>query len=149
MQILVFALMAVGAGSLFPLQSTVNASLARGIGGPIAATLISFGAGFVFLCLINATLFRQWPSGAALAAQPPITLVLGGALGALYLGANVFLQPRLGAASTMAFVVAGQLAGALLLDRAGVLGLAVRDLSAGRVVGMVLVLVGALLVRLT
>ena len=148
-QILVYALAAIVVGVLFPLQAAVNAALARGVGGPVAATLISFGVGFVCLCAINAAAFRQWPSGASLAAQPLALLVLGGALGATYLGANVFLQPRLGAASTLAFVIAGQLAGALALDRAGLFGLAVRDLSAGRIAGAVLVLVGAALVRLT
>jgi transporter family-2 protein len=148
-QILLYALTAIFVGALFPLQAAVNATLGRGVGGPVAATLISFGAGFLCLCAINAVAFRQWPSAAALAAQPPAMLVLGGALGATYLGANVFLQPRLGAASTLAFVIAGQLAGALLLDRAGLFGLAVRDLSAGRIAGVVLVLVGVVLVRLT
>lgn len=148
-QILIYAVSAVFVGALFPLQAAVNAALGRGVGGPVAATIISFGAGLLCLCAMNAAAFRQWPSAAALVAQPPVLLVLGGALGATYVGANVFLQPRLGAASTMAFVIGGQLAGALALDRAGVLGLAVREFSLGRVAGVALVLIGALLVRLT
>ena len=148
-QIVFYALLAFCAGALFPLQSAINAAVGRGVGGPVAATLISFMAGLAFLCAINAAAFRQWPALPALAAQPTWMLLAGGALGATFLGANVFLQPRFGAASTLAFVMAGQLASALLLDRAGVLGLAVREFSPGRLAGVALVLVGALLVRLT
>ena len=64
-QIFVYALAAVFVGALFPLQAAVNATLGRGVGGPVAATLISFGAGFLFLCAINAAAFRQWHRPAA------------------------------------------------------------------------------------
>ena len=49
----------------------------------------------------------------------------------------------------MAFLVAGQLLGGLLLDRIGFLGMAVREISLGRIAGAVLLVAGALLVRLT
>ncbi|TIR96583.1 MAG: EamA-like transporter family protein, partial [Mesorhizobium sp.] len=48
----------------------------------------------------------------------------------------------------MAFLVAGQLIAGMLVDRAGFLGVAVREVSLGRVAGAVLLLVGALLIRL-
>jgi transporter family-2 protein len=49
----------------------------------------------------------------------------------------------------MAFLVAGQLMAGMVLDRIGFLGIAVREISLGRIVGAVLLLAGALLVRLT
>jgi transporter family-2 protein len=48
----------------------------------------------------------------------------------------------------MALGIAGQLFTALLIDRLGLFELLERGLSAGRVGGAVLVLVGALMVRL-
>ncbi len=48
----------------------------------------------------------------------------------------------------MAFLVAGQLIAGMLLDRIGFLGMAVREISFGRLFGAVLLLAGALLVRL-
>ena len=61
----------------------------------------------------------------------------------------MFLAPRLGAAATLAFVMAGQLASALAIDKLGLFGFGLRDLSAGRIGGVLLVLLGALIVRLT
>ena len=54
-----------------------------------------------------------------------------------------------GAAALMAFLFAGQLLAGMLIDRAGLLGVAVREISLGRITGAVLLLAGALLVRLT
>jgi transporter family-2 protein len=141
--------MAVCAGALFPVQSAVNAWLARGIGGPIAATLVSFVSGLVVLLLLNALVFKQYPSLADLRAQPLPLLWIGGTIGAIFLSANVFLAPRLGAAATLGFVIAGQLVSAMTIDRLGLFGFTMRELSLGRVGGVALVLLGAVLVRLT
>jgi transporter family-2 protein len=143
-----FALMAVCAGALFPVQSATNAWLARGVGGPIAATIISFTTGLILLLIINAAVFRQFPRVADLRAQPLPLLWIGGTLGAMYVSANVFLTPKLGAAATLCFVIAGQLVAAMTIDRLGAFGFAIRELSLGRVGGVLLVLVGAIVVRL-
>lgn len=57
-QNIAFALLAVIAGALFPLQTSINALLARSVGGPIAATTISFMVGLVVLCLVDGVVFR-------------------------------------------------------------------------------------------
>jgi transporter family-2 protein len=148
-QTYLYALMALAAGMLFPMQTAANSLLARGVGGPIAATIVSFSTGLVLLLIFNAAVFRQFPSFAALTAQPVWLLWLGGTLGALFLSANVFLAPRLGAAATLCFVIAGQLLAALTIDRLGLFGLPLRELSGGRIGGVALVLIGAVWVRLS
>src|SRR6202034_4129357 len=55
-----YALFAVAIGGLFPMQAAANALLARGVGGPIAATIISILSSLVFLLCVNAVIFRQW-----------------------------------------------------------------------------------------
>ena len=62
---------------------------------------------------------------------------MGGAIGATYVSANVFLAPRIGAGALLCLVVAGQLFGALVIDRFGLFGLAMRELSFGRVASAV------------
>jgi bacterial/archaeal transporter family-2 protein len=146
--VLLFPLLAISAGFLFPFQATINAMLGRGIGGPIAATTISFAVGLAIIGTANLLVFRQIPSLADLARQPAYLLFSGGAIGAIYLGASVFLAPRIGAGALLCFVVAGQLLGAMVIDRFGLFGLAVRELSFGRLAGAALVLAGALMVRL-
>lgn len=149
LQIAAYVLMAVCVGSLFPVQSAANALLGRGIGGAIAATTVSFACGLLVLLFLNALLFRQWPSLRDLAGQPLSLLWLGGTIGAIFLSANVFLAPRLGSAATLTFVMAGQLVSALAIDKFGLFAFPLRDLSAGRIGGVALVVIGALLVRLT
>jgi bacterial/archaeal transporter family-2 protein len=145
---ILYSVLALLAGFLFPFQAAVNSQLGRGIGGPIAATMISFAFGFVFIAAADVLAFRQIPTFADLARQPLALLLSGGALGAIYVSANVFLAPRIGAGALLCFVVAGQLAGALFIDRFGLFGLAARELSFGRLLGAFFVLAGALMVRL-
>ena len=49
----------------------------------------------------------------------------------------------------MALIVAGQLIAGMLMDRVGFLGMAVREISLGRVAGAILLMAGAALIRLT
>jgi transporter family-2 protein len=146
---LVFSLMALVAGFLFPFQAVINAQLGRGIGGPIAGTTVSFAAGLVVLVAVNLFAFRQIPAFDDLVKQPLYLLLAGGVLGAIYVSANVFLAPRIGAGALLCLVVAGQLIGALAIDRFGLFGVALRELTFGRLAGVFLVFVGALMVRLT
>jgi transporter family-2 protein len=84
----------------------------------------------------------------ALKTMPLYMLIGGGLLGAIYVTVTLVLAPKIGLAAVMALGIAGQLFTALLIDRLGLFELLERGLSAGRVGGAVLVLVGALMVRL-
>jgi bacterial/archaeal transporter family-2 protein len=148
-QNVLLALLAIAAGTLFPMQTSINSLLAKSVGGPIVATWISITSSWLFLLLINTIVFRQLPSISDIAATPLYLLVVGGALGAIFLGVNVMLAPRLGAAATFCFIIAGQLMAALTIDRLGLFAFAVRELSVGRIVGVALVIAGAIMVRLT
>ena len=145
---LLWALLGVAAGACIAIQGPINAQLARGLGLPVAAAAISFLSGAILLSLLSAAV-AQWQSVSIDWRAPPIwTFVAGGALGTVYVTAAVLLVPRIGAAALMAFAVAGQLLAGILLDRIGFLGMAVRELSVGRIAGAVLLVVGVVLVRL-
>ena len=149
LQALFYAILAIAAGTLFPMQTSANALLAKSIGGPIAATTVSFTIGWFVLLIINLAFFRQIPSWGDVAATPIYLLLIGGAIGAIFLSVNVLLAPRLGAAALLCFVIAGQLMAAVTVDRLGLFAFAVRELSVGRIIGVLLVFAGAVLVRLT
>ena len=72
---------------------------------------------------------------------------LGGAYGAVFVVAAAFAVPRLGVASTITLMIAGQLALSLVLDHFGWLGVPRQPLSLTRIAGVALVLAGVLLVR--
>jgi transporter family-2 protein len=148
-QNILLAVIAVAVGTLFPIQTSLNALLAKSVGGTIAATMFSITSSWFALLLINALVFRQIPSISDLASTPLYLMVVGGVLGATFLAIITLVAPRLGAAATLCFVIAGQLMSALTIDRLGLFSFAVRELSLGRVVGVMLVFAGAVLVRLT
>lgn len=142
-----WALLGILAGMLIALQGPINAQLAQGLGMPLAAAAASFIAGSVALVVLAAIATQAQGISIAWRAPPWWMFVAGGCLGAAYVTSAIILTPRLGTAATMALIVAGQLTAGLLIDRMGWFGLAVRELSIGRVGGAALLLAGALLIR--
>jgi transporter family-2 protein len=146
---LLWSLLGVVAGVLIAMQAPINAQLARGLGFPLAAAAASFLAGTAALMVI-ATVAAQVQGTSIAWRVPPLWMfVVGGCLGAAFVTFSIILTPKLGSAATMAFIVAGQLLAGLTLDHFGYFGLAVREVSVGRVGGALLLLVGALLIRFT
>jgi len=146
---LVWSLLGILSGAFIAVQAPINAQLARGLGLPVAAAAFSFLSGAIVLGIISIAVTRF--DGIALdwKAPAPWLFVAGGVLGGFYVTLSTILIPRIGTAALMAFLVAGQLMAGMVLDRIGFLGIAVREISLGRIVGAALLLAGALLVRLT
>lgn len=146
---LLWGLLGVLAGAAIAIQAPINTALGRGLGLPSAAAGFSFLSGAVVLGIVSLASVRI--SGITLDLRAPAgwLFVAGGVLGAFYVTVAVLLTPRLGAAAVMAFAVTGQLLAGILVDRIGFLGIAVREISLGRLAGAILLLGGALLIRLT
>jgi transporter family-2 protein len=142
----VWSLVGIVSGMLIALQAPINAQLARGLGNPIAAAAASFFAGTGLLVAISLVVSQTQNLSIAWRVPPLWMFVVGGCLGAAFVTFSLILTPKLGAAATMAFIVAGQLLAGLLLDRMGYFELAVRELTFGRVAGAAMLLVGALLI---
>ena len=145
---LVFTLVALVAGAMIALQAPINAEAAGRLGHPISAATMSFVVGTVILTALALLFARGSTNLGALQTMPLYMLLGGGLLGAVYVTVNLVLAPKIGVAAIMALGIAGQLATALFLDRAGLFDLVQRELSVGRVGGAILVLVGALMVRM-
>jgi transporter family-2 protein len=138
------AAVALVAGSLLPVQAGVNSQLARRLGHPGAAALVSFFIGTALLaayCLV----LRQPVSLAELRNAPPWMLT-GGLFGAIFVAVAAALAPRLGATGLTALVIAGQLGLSLALDHYGWLGFPVRPVVPGRLLGAALLAAGVVLV---
>ena len=76
----------------------------------------------------------------------PIWAWFGGLLGAVYLTGTLFSVPTLGAASTIALIVFGQMTASLLLDQVGGLVAVPNALTLTRVAGAGLLLAGVVLI---
>ncbi|MBL8578775.1 MAG: DMT family transporter [Mesorhizobium sp.] len=144
-----WSLLGMLAGAFLAVQAPINAQLARGLGLPIAAAAFSFLSGAIVLAVVTFVVMRSQGISLDLRAPPAWLFVAGGVLGGSYVTIATILIPRLGAAAVMAFLVAGQLLAGILLDRIGFLGMAVREISLGRIAGALLLVTGALLIRLT
>lgn len=136
---------ALASGGLIAIQAPTNALLARGAGSPINAALISFLVGCLALA-VAAFAFGVRPSPPALRSLPWYAW-LGGLYGAVFVAVSVFAVPRMGATFFLMAAIAGQLAMALMLDRMGAFGLPQVEIGPARVMGVLLVVAGAVLVR--
>jgi len=141
-----FIVLALLAGLCIPVQAGINAILSRVVAGPVQAALISFSVGTIGLALLCLAARLQLPLAAA-AGQTQVWHWLGGLLGAFLVSMTVFLAPKLGAATMIALIVAGQMFGSILLDHFGLLGFDLRPASLARLAGALLIVAGVVLVR--
>jgi len=144
--IAVYLAIAAAAGVMIPFQAGINTQLAQLVGSPIRAAFVSFVVGMLALLALSAFVMKPLPSGERLAGAP-WWLWTGGLFGAFYVAGNIFSAPKLGAATLIAAIVAGQSMASLLIDEYGLVGFKEHHVTPGRLVGMALVLGGVALVR--
>lgn len=140
---LAIALTAV-AGVLVGIQAPVNSRLGRTIGSVQAATF-SFVVGTLALMLV-ATLFYGGLGSFGQAGKAPAWAWIGGLLGATYVTVAILTVRTLGVSGLTALVICGQLAAAVVIDRFGLFGIERQSIGLARIVGLVLLVIGALLV---
>jgi len=142
----VLALVALIAGAFVPFQAGSNAALARALGHPLWATAVSLLVSMLvllpvmFMMRIGSPLIQQ-------ATHMPWWAWFGGVAGVIYLTSALLLTPRIGATNFIVCVIAGQMLAALLLDHFGLMGLPIKEINPGRVVGVSLILVGTFAVH--
>lgn len=144
---ILWPLLGILAGAFVATQAPINAELSRGLGLPVAAAAASFLSGAIILAIVTAALTQFQGATLSWRVPSPWLFLVGGAFGAAFVTSGIILIPRMGAAATMAFIVAGQLIASMLLDRIGFMGMAVREITFGRVGGALLLFAGALLIR--
>jgi bacterial/archaeal transporter family-2 protein len=134
----------VVAGSFVALQAPINGGLGGKI-GKLPAAAVSFTIGTVVLVLIT-LVFAGGFGKVGQIRELQWYYLLGGFLGAVYVTTALSTVRTLGAAGVTGATIAGQLAMSVALDRLGVLGLAQRELTPARIVGVVLLAAGTFLV---
>lgn len=131
------------AGSMIAFQSPINAKLGSLTGGPLIAAFYSFLIGTIALgALLIVT--GQIPKMADI-IKTDSWMWVGGLLGAIFVFTSISVVPHLGAALMIALFIAGQLIGALIIDKTGFLLPAPIEINWQRIVAVILVMSGALL----
>ena len=142
---------AVLAGALGSMQTAVNGRLGTVVGSPVSAAVVSFTVGFVLLAIISLC------SVAVLRARHiPIRhekgvwwMWLGGPMGATMVLLNAALAPIIGTGSVAVLFLAGSAVAGAIIDQAGLFGAEKRPLGAMRIAGLIMLIAGAALVRLS
>jgi bacterial/archaeal transporter family-2 protein len=143
-RLLVFFLIGTGAGALITVQSVLNAALGKrtgSLGSVLLLTLVSIALLIPLVLLIPGTAdLRQLPG------PSQWYLYAGGLLGIAILATPIVLVPRIGATATLTALVAGQLTLAVVVDHFGVLGVPRTEITVTKMLGLALLVGGALLV---
>jgi transporter family-2 protein len=132
-------------GAATALQAPTNAKMMTAVGSPVNAAFVSFAVGTAALGIL-AVIMQTKPDMAAARGLPWYAWV-GGLYGAIFVVAAAWGVPRLGVATTIILMVAGQLLLSVVLDHIGAMGMPKQPISWGRVAGVVMVLGGVLMVR--
>ena len=143
----VLILLALLAGFVIPTQAGINAQLSLWTRSPVLASTISFAVGTVVLVVYSLIARIPLPPLATAGVQP-WWVWIGGALGAYFVAATIFIAPKLGATTMVALLLAGQMVASLTLDHFGILGYPVHPASIGRIIGIVMIAGGVILVRI-
>ncbi|CAN5161283.1 hypothetical protein BH10PSE9_BH10PSE9_04870 [soil metagenome] len=137
---LVYVVVAILIGGLLALQPGFNADVARRIGSPLGAGLISI---FVSLLVAGAVLVvaRQPVAWSAVLSMPAY-LWLAGVLGVAFVVGALWLAPILGGSLLFAAIVAGQMISTTIADQVGIGGYQAHAFDPRRIVAIGLVLAG-------
>jgi transporter family-2 protein len=128
------------AGSI---QAAVMGELGERVG---VAPALAFAVVVSLVCTFAVLIvWEQSFAGLRAAAQQPAWLWLGGVMSLLIVLAITVAAPRIGVASTIGVVIAGNLVSAALIDRYGLFGQDVIPIDRWRLLGLMLLAAGAAL----
>lgn len=135
----------ITAGLGLTLQVGMNATLRKVLDSANIAALISFCVGTLALVALLVVTRTPLPAREALGGVP-VWAWFGGVLGAFYVASSTVVAVELGATTLLALALLGQLAGALIVDHYGWMGLPVHPLTATRIAGVAAIGLGVWLV---
>ena len=150
-----YVILSVISGFACAMQIAVNGALKENAGSGLKATLISMAVGLITACIVAAgiilfkgrnglydggnrpgnTGFRPW-------------MVSGGFLAVVVVGGNAIAAPVLGTGIVTILNLVGMMAAGLVIDATGFLGIEKKPVTAGKVIGMILMITGAAIISL-
>jgi transporter family-2 protein len=141
-------IIAVLLGVVFAWQTPINAEAARRLGSPVLAGVLSISLSLVLVVTFALMTVRAKPDWSEIASAPWWTWI-GGIAGAVFVVAAAVIVPKTGSVLFLLAVVLGQMLGAIVADTYGMWGLAVQPISLTKLVGVSLVLAGAVVFNLS
>lgn len=145
MQLVPYMLAALAVGIVVSFQPPMNGMLAKSVGSAYGAAAVSIGIAFASILLLILVAGHGEISRRTLGSVP-WWVYLSGTIGAAFVAAGAAIAPVTGGLVFFICIVAGQLIGSMLVDHFGAFGLEVRVMSPLRLLGLAMVLGGAVLV---
>ena len=142
----VYILCAAGCGGAIALQAAANGRLGYHLQDSRWAAILSLFGSFT-ATVVLLLLFRPSPPAWSGVRTTEWWNWVGGPLGVVVVACGAILAPRLGAAAFIALVVAGQLICSLVLDHFALMGLPEARITVGRLIGVLMVMVGVVCVK--
>ncbi len=138
------AAMMFASGIGIPMFAAFNSGLSKQLGGPVAATAVTFAVGLaVALALVAAT---GLPPRSAFTFETPY--IWFGAVFMLFYATSVaYAAPRIGLGNAIFFVLLGQIVAAAAIDHFGWLGAIQSAMTPKRALGIAVMAVGLYLAR--
>lgn len=132
-----------------PIQTAINSKLGQQIQSTLMASLVSFFVGFIILLLIKVITNKSFRLEMKVQHHGPLKAVyfIGGMLGVIFITANIYLMPYLGAALTTISGMLGQMLMALIIDHFGLLGIDKRKITLRKTVGVGIIITGIVFLR--
>jgi len=140
-------ILAVAAGVSLVVQQALNANLRYALNSAAWSGFMSYLVGVICMAAFALALRDPIPS-ATVAARIPWWAWSGGLFGAIFIALAIFLIPKLGAATFIALLVAGQMFCSLAFDHFGLLGIPVHHASLVRLAGAAFLILGVVLIRM-
>ena len=143
---LIYVLAAIVIGIGVSLQPPINSVMARTLNSPLLSASIS-----LFISVNAAALLWLFlDKGSTDLSQIktlPWWVLCGGLIGLLFVAGSIVVAPVTGIALFFVCVVAGQLIGGSVMDQFGLFGLPVKSINITKLIGLLLVIAGAILVQ--
>ncbi|WP_341859500.1 DMT family transporter [Qipengyuania sp. GPGPB31] len=138
------AAMMFAAGLGIPVFAALNAGLGQQLGGPVAATAVTFAIGFVIATAM--LVFTGFPAASTFTFERP-WLWIGAVMMLFYATSVAYSAPRIGLGNAIFFVLLGQIVAAAIIDHFGLLGSIQSAITPKRALGLAVMAFGLYLAR--
>jgi len=138
----------LAAGAMSATQTAINGHLGRVLGSPAQAALVSFTVGTVALALIVVCRRRPRTHADDMDLRSPWWMWTGGVLGGVFVLGTVHLAGQVGTGLTVLLALTGSITASVLIDRFGWVGTTRSRTRPVQILGVAVMLAGAVLTRL-
>lgn len=141
-------ILVVIAGISVAIQQVLNANLRAHVGSTWWAGFTSYFVGVMVMLIIALTTSPITRLTDALNHSSSWYTWIGGLFGAIFIAICILMTPKLGATTTIALIVVGQMVGSMTLDHFGLFGLSEQPLTMLKLAGAMCLIVGVILIRI-